>query len=130
MEFNIKSGSPEKQRVACVIVGVYETRKLTLAADLLDRISNGFVSDVIRRGDMEGKLGSTLILHSVPHALERDTGFNMFFGATDNLIKEATSLAGVTCDFRHPLFVFVEFFQCDDRDKNVVLFKAVQACKV
>lgn len=69
MEFNIKSGSPEKQRVACVIVGVYESRKLTLAADLLDRISNGFVSDVIRRGDMEGKLGSTLILHSVPHAL-------------------------------------------------------------
>jgi leucyl aminopeptidase len=69
MEFSIKSGSPEKQRVACVIVGVYETRKLTLAADLLDRISNGFVSDVIRRGDMEGKLGSTLVLHSVPHAL-------------------------------------------------------------
>ncbi len=69
MEFNIKSGSPEKQRVACVIVGIYETRKLTLAADLLDRISNGFISDVIRRGDMEGKLGSTLLLHSVPHTL-------------------------------------------------------------
>ena len=69
MEFNIKSGSPEKQRVACVIVGVYESRKLTFAADLLDRISNGFISDVIRRGDMEGKLGSTLTLHSVPHAL-------------------------------------------------------------
>ncbi|WP_159875893.1 MULTISPECIES: leucyl aminopeptidase [Aquitalea] len=69
MEFNIKSGSPEKQRVACVIVGVYESRKLTFAADLLDRISNGFISDVIRRGDMEGKLGSTLLLHSVPHTL-------------------------------------------------------------
>ena len=40
MEFNIKSGSPEKQRVACVIVGVYEARKLSFAADLLDpRIS-------------------------------------------------------------------------------------------
>ena len=38
MEFNIKSGSPEKQRVACVVVGVYETRKLSFAADLLDRI--------------------------------------------------------------------------------------------
>ena len=69
MEFNIKSGSPEKQRVACVIVGVHESRKLTLAADLLDRISNGFISDVLRRGDMEGKLGSTLLLHSLPHAL-------------------------------------------------------------
>ncbi|KZE31258.1 leucyl aminopeptidase [Crenobacter luteus] len=69
MEFNIKSGSPEKQRVACVIVGVYESRKLTLAADLLDRVSNGFIGDVLRRGDMEGKLGSTLMLHAVPHAL-------------------------------------------------------------
>ncbi|OQS44445.1 leucyl aminopeptidase [Chromobacterium haemolyticum] len=69
MEFNIKSGSPEKQRVACVIVGVYESRKLTFAADLLDRISNGFISDVLRHGDMEGKLGSTLVLHSVPHTL-------------------------------------------------------------
>ncbi|HJV06497.1 MAG TPA: leucyl aminopeptidase [Chromobacteriaceae bacterium] len=69
MEFNIKSGSPEKQRVACVIVGVYEARKLTFAADLLDRTANGFISDVIRRGDMEGKLGSTLLLHSVPNVL-------------------------------------------------------------
>ena len=69
MEFNIKSGSPEKQRVACVIVGVYESRKLTFAADLLDRISNGFISEVLRHGDMEGKLGSTLVLHSVPHTL-------------------------------------------------------------
>ena len=69
MEFNIKSGSPEKQRVACVVVGVYETRKLSFAADLLDRISNGFLTDVLKRGDMDGKLGTTLLLHSVPHTL-------------------------------------------------------------
>ncbi|MDN0076562.1 leucyl aminopeptidase [Crenobacter sp. SG2303] len=69
MEFNIKSGSPEKQRVACVIVGVYESRKLSFAADLLDRTANGFISDVLRRGDMEGKLGTTLLLHSLPHSL-------------------------------------------------------------
>ncbi len=67
MEFSIKSGSPEKQRSACVIVGVFESRKLTLAADLLDRISDGYISDILRRGDMEGKLGSTVILHNVPH---------------------------------------------------------------
>ena len=50
-----------------VIVGVFESRKLTLAADLLDRISDGYISDILRRGDMEGKLGSTVILHNVPH---------------------------------------------------------------
>lgn len=69
MEFSIKSGSPEKQRVACVIVGVYESRKLTLAADLLDRAANSFISDVLRRGDMEGKLGTTLMLYSLPNVL-------------------------------------------------------------
>ena len=69
MEFSIKSGSPEKQRTACVVVGVFEPRKLTFAGDLIDRISNGYLSDIIRRGDMEGKPGSTLLLHNVPHTL-------------------------------------------------------------
>jgi len=65
MEFTIKSGSPEKQRSACVVVGVFDNRKLTLSAELIDRASNGYVSEIIRRGDMEGKLGSTLLLHNV-----------------------------------------------------------------
>ena len=69
MEFSIKSGSPEKQRSACVVVGVYEPRKLTLAGELIDNIANGYLSDIIRRGDMEGKLGATLLLHSVPNTL-------------------------------------------------------------
>jgi len=65
MEFTIKSGSPEKQRSACVVVGVFDNRKLSLSAELVDRASNGYVSEIIRRGDMEGKLGSTLLLHNV-----------------------------------------------------------------
>ncbi|HJW25110.1 MAG TPA: leucyl aminopeptidase [Rhodocyclaceae bacterium] len=69
MEFSIKSGSPEKQRSACVVVGVFEPRKLTLPAELLDKASNGYISDLIRRGDMEGKAGSTLLLHNVPGTL-------------------------------------------------------------
>ena len=69
MEFSIKSGSPEKQRTACLVVGVFEPRKLSLAGDLIDRVSNGYVSDIIRRGDMEGKAGSVLLLHNVPNTL-------------------------------------------------------------
>jgi leucyl aminopeptidase len=65
MEFTIKSGSPEKQRSACVVVGVFDNRKLSLSAELIDRASSGYVSEIIRRGDMEGKLGSTLLLHNV-----------------------------------------------------------------
>jgi leucyl aminopeptidase len=69
VEFSIKSGSPEKQRSACVVVGVFESRKLTLPAELLDKAANGYISDIIRRGDMEGKSGTTLLLHNVPGTL-------------------------------------------------------------
>jgi len=69
VEFSIKSGSPEKQRSACVVVGVFESRKLTLPAELLDKASGGYISDIVRRGDMEGKAGSTLLLHNVPATL-------------------------------------------------------------
>jgi len=69
VEFSIKSGSPEKQRSACVVVGVFDSRKLTLPAELLDKAANGYISDIVRRGDMEGKAGNTLLLHNVPGTL-------------------------------------------------------------
>ena len=69
MEFSIKSGSPEKQRSACVVVGVFDSRKLTLPAELIDKAAGGYLSDIVRRGDMEGKAGSTLLLHNVPGTL-------------------------------------------------------------
>jgi leucyl aminopeptidase len=69
VEFSIKSGSPEKQRSACVVVGIFEARKLTLAAELLDKAGSGYISDIVRRGDMEGKSGTTLLLHNVPGTL-------------------------------------------------------------
>ena len=69
MEFSIKSGSPEKQRSACVVAGVFESRKLTLPAELLDNASDGYISEIIRRGDMEGKAGTTLLLQKVPGTL-------------------------------------------------------------
>jgi leucyl aminopeptidase len=36
---------------------------------LLDKASGGYISDIVRRGDMEGKAGSTLLLHNVPATL-------------------------------------------------------------
>ena len=69
MEFSIKTGNPEKQRGACVVVGVFESRKLTPPAGLLDNAANYYLSEIIRRGDMEGKAGSTVLLHDVPSTL-------------------------------------------------------------
>ncbi len=69
MEFSIKSGSPEKQRGACVVVGIFEPRKLTLPAELIDNAAHNYLSEILRRGDMDGKAGSTLLLHDVPSTL-------------------------------------------------------------
>jgi len=69
MEFNVKSGNPEKQRSACVVVGVFESRKLSMMGEQLDSVSEGYLSNLLRRGDMEGKLGQALLLHNVPNTL-------------------------------------------------------------
>jgi len=69
MEFSIKSGKPEKLRSDCLIVGVFESRKLSAAAASIDTAAQGFITEVLKRGDMDGKLGASLLLHSVPGIL-------------------------------------------------------------
>jgi len=69
MEFSVKSGSPEKQRSACIVVGVFEPRRLSAIAEQLDEISGGYISNLLRRGDLEGKSGQMLLLHHVPNIL-------------------------------------------------------------
>jgi len=69
VEFSIKSGNPEKQRTGCVVVGIFLSRKLSQAAEAIDRVSEGHLSKILHFGDMEGKLGTTLLLHKVPNTL-------------------------------------------------------------
>jgi leucyl aminopeptidase len=45
---------------------VHEPRRLSTAAASIDRAAGGYLSAVLRRGDMPGKAGTTLLLHSVP----------------------------------------------------------------
>jgi leucyl aminopeptidase len=66
MEFSVKAGRPGKQRTGCVVVGVYERRKLSPSAIELDTASRHALDDVVKRGDLDGKLGTTLLLHKVP----------------------------------------------------------------
>ncbi len=49
----------------CIAVGVYAGRKLSAAGNALDRAAEGALGEVLHRGDMEGKLGATLLLYRV-----------------------------------------------------------------
>jgi leucyl aminopeptidase len=100
MEFSVKSGNPEKQRSACVVVGIFEPRRLSTAAEKIDTATEGYLSALLRRGDLEGKLGQTLLLHNVPNTLaervllvgcgrEREVGDSQF---RQIIAKAATTL--------------------------------------
>lgn len=54
MDFYIKSGSPEKQRTACVVVPVFSGKKLSRAARTLDDASDGEIKKFLKRGDISG----------------------------------------------------------------------------
>ena len=66
MEFSIKNAAPQTVRNGCVVAGVFEPRQLSGPAAGLDRAAKGYLSGVLRRGDMQGKAGTTLLLHNVP----------------------------------------------------------------
>ncbi len=65
MEFSIKGGELSKLKAGCVVVGVFDSKKLTAAAASLDAVSKGAIKSAVSSGDITGKLGSTLLLHSV-----------------------------------------------------------------
>ena len=66
VEFSIKNDNLVKQQNDCVIIGVYEDKKLSDAAQAIDVASAGYLSNILKRGDMDGKADTTLILHNVP----------------------------------------------------------------
>jgi len=66
MNFTIKSGNPEKQRSACVVVGIFESHRLSTAATAIDKVSKKYLSNILKHGDMDGKIGQSLLLHNVP----------------------------------------------------------------
>ena len=66
MEFSIKQGSPEKLASGCVIAGVFDGGKLSEAAKALDKASQHALVALVKRGDLTGKTGSTLLLPGLP----------------------------------------------------------------
>ena len=65
MEFNIKNGNPQNQSADCVVVGVFEGNQLSDAASELELATNNALSNVLKNGDFDSKVGATLLLHQL-----------------------------------------------------------------
>ena len=66
MEFKIKTGDPAKQKTSCLVLGVFERRKLAGAAESVDKACGGRLAEVLKKGDLDGDLGRTLLLYDLP----------------------------------------------------------------
>ena len=93
MDFGIKVGTPEKQRGACVVVGIFESRKLTDSAKILDKVTQGYIKNILAQGDMDGKANTSLLLHNVPDTLFKRV---LLIGlGKEQEFKEKTFLAAI-----------------------------------
>ncbi len=62
MKLEARVTDPTRQRSACLVVGVFEKRRLSAAAAALDQAMGGRLTRLLKRGDLEGKPGQTLLL--------------------------------------------------------------------
>jgi leucyl aminopeptidase len=62
MDYFTTTGKASGRSVDCVIVGVYARGKLGIAADEIDRASNGALKRLIKSGDIAGHVGRWTVL--------------------------------------------------------------------
>jgi leucyl aminopeptidase len=62
MEFFATTSSAARQRTDCAIVGVYDKGVLSGAAEELDRRIGGRIARLVKRGDLRGKSGDSVLL--------------------------------------------------------------------
>ncbi len=63
MDFNVKAGQPDKLRGACIVVGVSAPRRLSPAAERLDKVSRGQLRELLKHGDIDTACGKTTLIH-------------------------------------------------------------------
>ncbi len=63
MNFTVKSEHPASVKTGCVILGVFERRKLSEPASRFDKTTRGLLGKLLADGEMDGKCGDTLLVH-------------------------------------------------------------------
>ena len=66
MDFNIKSGQPEKRHTDCLILPVFESVKSPIINTKLEKSCREALTNILKLGDTNGKVGQNLLLHNIP----------------------------------------------------------------
>jgi len=66
MDYSIETAPLEELQCDCIIVGVYQDQQLSPSATALNNSTNGLINNIVRRGDLSGKNGETVLINAVP----------------------------------------------------------------
>ena len=66
MDFEIINGSVETLETECIVVALEAEGKLCPSAQLIDTAANGYLTELVNTGDINGKAGEQLLLFKVP----------------------------------------------------------------
>lgn len=65
MKFSIQHGEYKKN--TCLILGVFENDELSESTKRIDKLSKGYLSHLLKKGDLKGQLGQALLVYNVPN---------------------------------------------------------------
>ena len=68
MEYAIETAPLETIQSDCLIVGVYLDHQLTASATSVDQSTQGLISKFLKRGDISGKPGETVLINAMPES--------------------------------------------------------------
>ncbi len=65
MKFNVLSQNLTEQTVDCIVISIFENKKLSKAARIIDDASDGTINAILEQGDISGKAGQNVLLYQV-----------------------------------------------------------------
>ena len=65
MDFLVKPSSVETLKTSALVLTVNEQLQLDSQGQLIDKLCAGTISTLLKSGDIQGKLGQTLLLHNL-----------------------------------------------------------------
>jgi len=71
MKFFIKNVLLEEEKSDCIVIGVFEFCEFKYSNNYLNKSICSYINNFIKKGDMQGKVGETLLLYDVPNVVSK-----------------------------------------------------------
>ena len=68
MDYSIETLPLDKLQTDCIIIGIYENKKVSPSAVAVNSLTQGVITHLIERGDITGKNSETLLINYIPNS--------------------------------------------------------------